>query len=144
LSGIAAPREHIIIPCPVDAAGDEHVRTKTVLVVKSNVIARTQLAESFRSTGYKTVEAVDASDAMWIFSVGVKVDLVIADQRMPSGASGYLLAAWIRVRQTDTRVIILAEAEEPPEHVLDHERVTALPEQSSAELVIETAGRILQ
>lgn len=67
-----------------------------VLVVEDDVLIRTSAAEYLRASGYKTVEATTAAEAVDVINSGAPVDVVFTDVRMPGGMDGVELAGWVR------------------------------------------------
>jgi CheY-like chemotaxis protein len=84
----------------------------TILIVEDEVLIRLVIAEYLRDCGYTVHEAAHADEAMTILeTVGIGIDLVFTDIRMPAGSmDGFGLAQWIRQHHPDVNVIITSGA----------------------------------
>jgi signal transduction histidine kinase len=97
-------------PPPIrDSAG-----TETILLVEDNDSIRELSARGLRRRGYTVHEARDADDAVeWAASSGVKPQLLVTDVMMP-GQSGPNLAARLRERNPDLRVLYMSGYTDDP------------------------------
>src|SRR5215207_8961709 len=90
------------------ASGVENVdaRPATVLLVEDDVLLRLWIADELRREGFSVVEASHADEAMLILNSSVDLDLVMTDVRMPGSMDGLQLAALIRTRWPDLKLIV--------------------------------------
>jgi CheY-like chemotaxis protein len=93
---------------------EQHSRTTRapiVLVVESNVLVRLALAEYLRDSGYSTLEAGDADEAIQLLeSSGCDIDVVFSEIDVPGRIDGCGLARWIRSKGLATRVLLTSVA----------------------------------
>jgi DNA-binding response OmpR family regulator len=82
------------------------VKAASILVVDSDVLVRTPLAEYLRECGYRVFEAGDASEAEVLLNDETRqIDIVLAD--VDTGdESGFALARWIRDSFPAMRVVL--------------------------------------
>jgi DNA-binding NtrC family response regulator len=90
-----------LITFPVEY-GQRHI----VLIVDDEPAIRAVLGEYLRECGFVTVVAADAADAIRKIKMGVAIDLVFSDVRMPGDLDGYGLAHWIMDNRPDLPVIL--------------------------------------
>jgi CheY-like chemotaxis protein len=98
-----------------DTATD--ARRPSVLVVEDDVLLRLITAEDLRSAGYNVIEASSADEAMTILDSAVTVDLILTDIRMPGSMDGLALAAFVRQRWPDLKIVV-ASGERPGQAAL--------------------------
>ena len=92
----------------------------TVLVVEDGILSRLALAEHFRRTGVRVIEAINGEEALSILTAVQAVDLVITDVHMPGSIDGITLAQ--RVKQDYQLPVILMSgqhADAPPNGIAD-------------------------
>ena len=63
-------------------------------------------AEDLREAGYGVIEASSADEAMKILASAVPIDLVLTDIRMPGSMDGLALAAFVRQRWPELRIMV--------------------------------------
>ena len=80
--------------------------TPTVLVVDDEVLVRLVIADYLRDCGYRVFEAGGPEEAVPVFEVGLKIDVVLTDLELPGRSSGLELARWIRKRHPNVKVIL--------------------------------------
>jgi len=85
----------------------------TLLIVETEVLVRSPLAQYLRECGYLVLEASDATEARQLLSDGLKqIDIVLADiDAVPAdpktrGENGFTLANWIRKTHPGIQVIL--------------------------------------
>ena len=79
----------------------------TVLLVETDVLVRSVVAEYLRHCGYRVLEARNAVEAKALLSAGqVKVDLVFIDVRLGGQESGFALATWVRQTRQGIEVLL--------------------------------------
>jgi CheY-like chemotaxis protein len=79
--------------------------SKTVLVVEDELLLRMMIAEALRDAGFEVVEAGSADEALAILE-RVKVDLVLADVRMPGTMDGIGLMKALRKSRPDLKLVV--------------------------------------
>jgi signal transduction histidine kinase/CHASE3 domain sensor protein/ActR/RegA family two-component response regulator len=79
--------------------------SETILVVEDDVLVRSYVVTQLRSLGYRTLEAIDAADALAVAESGAAIDLVFTDIVMPGGMNGRELADQLIRRAPTTRVL---------------------------------------
>jgi len=89
----------------------------SVLVVEDDVLLRLITADDLRAAGYNVVEASSADEAMTVLDSAVPVDLVLTDIRMPGSMDGLALAAIVRQRWPDLKIVV-ASGERPGQAAL--------------------------
>lgn len=81
------------------------------------MLLRLVTAEDLRDAGYGVIEASSADEAMTILDSGVPIDLVLTDIRMPGSMDGLALAAFVRQRWPELRIMV-ASGERPGQAAL--------------------------
>ncbi|MGV8840792.1 MAG: response regulator [Bauldia sp.] len=89
----------------------------SILIVEDDVLLRLVTAEDLRAAGYGVIEASNADEAMTILDSGVAIDLVLTDIRMPGSMDGLALAAFVRQRWPDLKIMV-ASGERPAQAAL--------------------------
>jgi CheY-like chemotaxis protein len=84
--------------------------TLTILVVEPDILVRMVIADYLRDCGYKVVEGVSADDAMAALEAGTKIDVILAEVRLPGRVDGFALARHIRQSHPETDVILTSGA----------------------------------
>ncbi|HEY5711820.1 MAG TPA: ATP-binding protein [Allosphingosinicella sp.] len=77
---------------------------RTILVVEDEVQVRRMTVDALRDLGYAVVEAGDAAQALAIFTIEPRIDLLFTDMVMP-GMSGRQLAERIMAERPATRIL---------------------------------------
>ena len=79
----------------------------TILLVESDVLIRSPLAEYLRHCGYRVLEAVNAREAKAFLIAGpMKVYLVFANAVLAGDENGFTLSTWLRRRWPEIRVLL--------------------------------------
>ena len=120
-------------PAPVDPVDtDAPAATATVLLVEDDPEVRGLFSRFLEAAGHTVIEAADGRDALEIFDARRDdIDLVITDVVMPN-VSGPTLAAAIRERRPDVKVLFVsgyaealdADLAQSPSTVLVHKPIT--------------------
>ncbi|PXV53666.1 Response regulator receiver domain-containing protein [Dyella jiangningensis] len=88
------------------AAGNARVSDTRILIVDSDVLVRTPLAEYLRECGYQVLEATNSVEAKAVLNNTARlIDVVLIDVGAED-QSGFALAHWIRDRAPGPRVIL--------------------------------------
>ena len=91
-----------IVPFPVELT-ERHV----VLVVDDEPVIRTVLSEFLRDCGLHSVAVESGDEAFRLLRLGVAIDIVFSDVRMPGDVDGYGLARWIMENRPEIPVILV-------------------------------------
>jgi two-component system, response regulator PdtaR len=78
----------------------------TILVVEDEPLISLALCVYLRDSGFKTLEARDAAEAVEILVAENSVDLVFSDVRLGTGMDGFRLAQWIRNARPGVPVVL--------------------------------------
>ncbi len=76
-----------------------------ILLVESDIIVRSPLAEYLRECGYRVLEAVNTAEARELLGAADDISLVLAEGDAPEDG-GFVLQAWIRKNYPDIEVIL--------------------------------------
>lgn len=78
----------------------------TILVVEDEILIRTAVAGYLRDCGYHVLEAGAADEAQTILDSSEPVDILFADIELGAGASGFVLASWVRQKYPAVRILL--------------------------------------
>jgi DNA-binding response OmpR family regulator len=76
-----------------------------IMVLESDVIVRTEIAEFLRECGHKVIEGMTANDLWIIIDAKVKLDVVFSEVNLPGETDGFTVAR--RIRQTYPQIDII-------------------------------------
>ena len=85
---------------PSAAAGE------LILVVEDNDTVRESVVRQLQKLGYRTLEAGDGPEALAALERDPRIDLLFSDVVMPGGMSGRQLAAAVRRRRPDMKILL--------------------------------------
>ena len=85
---------------PSAAAGE------LILVVEDNDTVRKSVVRQLQKLGYRTLEAEDGPEALAALERDPRIDLLFSDVVMPGGMSGRQLAAAVRRRRPDMKILL--------------------------------------
>ena len=85
---------------PAAAAGE------LILVVEDNATVRKSVVRQLEKLGYRTLEAEDGQGALALLDRDPRIDLLFSDVVMPGGMSGRQLAAAVRRRRPDVKILL--------------------------------------
>lgn len=77
-----------------------------VLIVEVEFLVRWAAAEFLRERGYIVIEATNVADAISIFGLGTKVDIVFSDIHMPGELNGHALSEWLDRNHPDVPLLL--------------------------------------
>ena len=101
---------------PKSSNGTDH--KTTILVVEDEILIRMTAADHLRKSGYRVLEASNATEALSIFAAGEPIELVFSDTDMPGRMTGNALAQWIVEHFPDVKVLLTSgeahTSESPP------------------------------
>ena len=85
---------------------------QTILVVDTEVLARTAIAAYLRDCGYRVLEAASYTEALTALSEHrFEVSVVLADAELDEAHSGFDLARWIRQNEDGIKVVLASALE---------------------------------
>jgi PAS domain S-box-containing protein len=79
--------------------------SETILVVEDDLLVRTSVITQLQSLGYKTLSAINGSEALAIADRGEAFDLLFTDVIMPGQMNGRLLAEEMSKRRSPLKVL---------------------------------------
>ena len=88
-------------------------QTYTILVVEDEGLVRQDLANQLRVSGFRTIEADNAEEALSVVIADTHVDLMLLDLRMPGRIDGLELARWTRWRAPHIKVVVVSAHLDP-------------------------------
>jgi nitrogen-specific signal transduction histidine kinase len=94
-------------PAPLDGRpkGELPRGSETILLVEDEEAVRRNISRCLKQLGYAVLEAANGQEALAVYP-GKKIDLLFTDMLMPEGVNGAELAAMLRQKQPDLRVVI--------------------------------------
>lgn len=90
-------------------AARHEVSRGTVLLVSNETLTRMELVGELRRAQFKVRQARNGDQALGILTTAQDIDIVISDVWMPGCADGVALAAWLRIRRPNVRVVLMAD-----------------------------------
>jgi DNA-binding response OmpR family regulator len=90
-----------------------------IMVLESEVIVRTAIAEFLRECGYKVIEGITAIDLWAIVDAKVKLDIVFSEVNLPGETDGFTVARRIRQTYPEIDVILTSSVEGAAEKIQD-------------------------
>jgi signal transduction histidine kinase/ActR/RegA family two-component response regulator len=102
-------------------------RTGSVLLVEDDEEVATLVEQMLDQLGYRVTRAASARAALGALANGRKVDLVFSDIMMPGGMNGVELAREIRLRRSDTPVLLTSGYAEASKTAAEAEGISILP-----------------
>lgn len=79
----------------------------TVLVIEDDILIRMPIAAYLRHCGYRVIEASGSAEALTVLDrTDLKIDVVLTDCALESGAGGFAVARWIRDNRPNIDVIL--------------------------------------
>jgi len=76
-----------------------------IMVLESDVLVRTEIAEFLRECGYKVIEGITANDLWIVIDAKVKLDIVFSEVNLSGETDGFTVAR--RIRQTYPEIDII-------------------------------------
>ena len=93
------------VPEPQDSPVPEGDRKETILVVEDDESVRVVSVEALRELGYNVLNVADGPSALRIVERDQRIDLLFTDVVLPGGMSGAAVAAAVRERRPDIKVL---------------------------------------
>lgn len=122
--------------------GDERL---CVLILESDIIVRTEIAEYLRDCGYKVIEAVTGDEAMIMLEApGVRINAILADVNASGSPDGFGLARWVRTNRHEIDVALTGTVEKAAKEAGDLcEDGPVLSKPYDPQVVIDRIKRLL-
>ena len=108
----------------------------TALLVDDEALVRSSTADMLIELGYRVIEAASAEDALSRLENAGAIELLVTDHLMP-GMTGTDLAATIRLRSPETRVLIISGYADVDGISIDMQRLTKPFKQADLAMSIE-------
>jgi CheY-like chemotaxis protein len=93
-------------PAPARRSEPTASAGELILVVEDNATVRKSVVRQLHKLGYRTLEAEDGQEALAMLERDPRIDLLFSDVVMPGGMSGRQLAAAVRRRRPDIRILL--------------------------------------
>jgi DNA-binding NtrC family response regulator len=107
----------------------------TILLVSDETLTRMDLVGELRRAQFKVRQARNGDHARGVLSTTDDIDIVISDVWMPGCTDGVALAAWLRIRRPEVRIVLMCP-DLPPLAALAADLVVAKP-LSEVDLVVD-------
>jgi DNA-binding response OmpR family regulator len=82
-----------------------------IMVLESDVIVRTEIAEFLRQCGYKVIEGITANDLWTVIDAKVKLDIVFSEVNLPGETDGFTVARRVRQTYPEIEIILTSSVE---------------------------------
>jgi|SRR5215475_14336816 len=82
--------------------------TSLLLIVESDVLVRTAVADYLRECGYTVLEATNSEEAIVLLHSAPEIRVVMVDVGAPDVLDGFTLVQWIRREKPDLKVVMTA------------------------------------
>lgn len=80
----------------------------TVLLVEDEPLIRLFVADLLEESGFKVVEAANATEAWVLLEAGLEVNVLLTDVDMPNGCDGFELAHKVHEIRPETEILIMS------------------------------------
>lgn len=97
--------DHSVDDARVQTIAPEGTTEETILVVEDDDDVRTYSVDILRELGYRVIEAHDGPSALRLLERQTRVDLLFTDVVLPSGLTGAEVAAEVRKRRPEIKVL---------------------------------------
>ncbi|MCG7391994.1 response regulator [Microvirga sp. ACRRW] len=87
----------------------------TVLLVEDEPLIRLFVAELLEDSGFKVVEAANATEALVLMKAGLDVNVLLTDVDMPNGCNGFELAHAVHESWPGAEILIMSGRQWPAE-----------------------------
>lgn len=85
----------------------------TVLLVEDEPLVRLFVAELLEESGFKVVEAANATEALVLLEAGLEMNVLLTDVDMPNGCSGFELAHQVHEAWPEAEILIMSGRQWP-------------------------------
>ena len=86
-----------------------------VLLVEDEPLVRLVVSELLIESGFRVIEASNATEALTVLESGLVIDVLLADVDMPPGINGYALSHQVRERWPGIEILITSGRQCPAE-----------------------------
>lgn len=80
----------------------------TVLLVEDEPLIRLFVAELLEDSGFKVVEAANATEALVLLEAGLEINVLLTDVDMPNGCNGFELAHRVHESWPEAEILIMS------------------------------------
>lgn len=87
----------------------------TVLLVEDEPLIRLFVAELLEESGFKVMEASNATEALVLLEAGLEVNVLLTDVDMPNGCNGFELAHKVHKLWPEAEILIMSGRQWPAE-----------------------------
>jgi DNA-binding NtrC family response regulator len=87
----------------------------TVLLVEDEPLIRLFVADLLEESGFKVVEAANATEAWVLLEAGLEVNVLLTDVDMPNGCNGFQLAHKVHEFRPEAEILIMSGRRWPSE-----------------------------
>jgi CheY-like chemotaxis protein len=94
-----------------------------IMVLESDVIVRTEIAEFLRECGYKVIEGITANDLWIIIDAKAELDVVFSEVNLPGETDGFTVARRIRQTYPEIDIILTSSVEGAAENPAEIRRL---------------------
>jgi DNA-binding NtrC family response regulator len=112
-------------------ADETAIPSQTVLIVESEVLVRSALAEYLRHCGHRVFEAANAAEARMIVNFhDTAINIVFSEVDLLGGETGFAPASWVHQNHPGIQVLLTAgvpQAAEKAEEVCEHGPLVTKP-----------------
>jgi DNA-binding NtrC family response regulator len=85
----------------------------TVLLVEDEPLIRLFVAELLEDSGFKVVEAANATEALILLEAGLEINVLFTDVDMPNGCNGFELAHKVHESWPEAEILIMSGRQWP-------------------------------
>jgi len=80
----------------------------TVLLVEDEPLIRLFVSELLEDSGFKVVEAANATEALVLLEAGLEINVLLTDVDMPNGGNGFELAHKVHESWPEAEILIMS------------------------------------
>ncbi|WP_243374022.1 response regulator [Microvirga solisilvae] len=80
----------------------------TVLLVEDEPLIRLFVADLLEESGFKVVEAANATEAWVLLEAGLEINVLLTDVDMPNGCNGFELAHKVHEFRPEAEILIMS------------------------------------
>jgi DNA-binding NtrC family response regulator len=80
----------------------------TVLLVEDEPLIRLFVADLLEDSGFKVVEAANATEALVLLEAGLEINVLLTDVDMPNGSNGFELAHKVHESWPEAEILIMS------------------------------------
>ncbi|MXQ11708.1 response regulator [Microvirga makkahensis] len=87
----------------------------TILLVEDEPLVRLFVADLLEDSGFKVVEAANATEALVLLDAGLEINVLLTDVDMPNGCNGFELAHKVHESCPEAEILIMSGRRWPAE-----------------------------